>query len=456
LARGRRLVKKTPVNDYAEVHPALDFFNGKAIISVGGKWLNEYDNGALEFVTKPLCVVSDGAKFEYSKQELGNQRLFHSGYLDIPQCRWDFKDIDNFSQNPTAPTIAQVYSVIRKQFEHYLDFYDKRLYDLFPCFIIYTYYYPLFNGAPIIQLWGEFRTGKTKICSLIEALAFNPINSANISSSSVFRLVESRRATVLLDESEDLSSAERAKEIRNMLLAGTGKSGETFRQEKLLDDSFRTQSFKVFSPKLIANIAGIDVPALQSRTIRITTIGTSDAVRSNREVEQEDERWQKVRNSLYRICLCRYTEIIESRYHLPQHVLNGRNLAIWQGILSVANCCGGKVWKNVLAYAYENKDYIDADAEESVERPRKVLRTLQEHVMRTTPEDSDPTEIILLTPDDLVRIITEGRIEFSSKRDLGLLMGRIGFHSRVICKDGIYSRFYELSKEKINILCEKR
>ena len=101
-----------------------------------------------------------------------------------------------------------------------IDYIDERFYDLLSCFIVYTYFYPLFYNAPVLQFWGEMRTGKTKNLMLLEAMTFNPVNSANISSSSVFRLIESRRATILFDESEDLMTSERAREIRNMLLAG--------------------------------------------------------------------------------------------------------------------------------------------------------------------------------------------------------------------------------------------
>lgn len=444
----RALKSKVPVNDYLTVHPALDFWSGNAIVAVGAKWQLTYESGDVDFVTKPLCVLSDGEKFEYSKKELAQRRLYHTGYLDIPAGRWDFKDIDDFSQEPTCLSMHKVFNQVREAIHYYMDFMDERHYDLFSCFIIYTYFYPLFNGAPIIQLWGEFQTGKTKLCALLEAMCFNPINSANISSSSVFRLVESRRATVLLDESEDVSTSERTKEIRNMLLAGTGKSGETFRQEKMLDDSFRTQSFKVFSPKVIANIAGIDVPALQSRVIRMVTVGTKDKAKRNREVEQDDERWQPIRNQLYRLCLREYESVLESRYHLPVHGLSGRVLIIWQGILSVANLCGKKVWEGIVSYAKDNREFIESEIEEDTARPRMLMRCLMELT-------NGHEEASYHTPDELVDFM-KYKIAFSSKRDLGLMLGRLGIHSRVLYRNGSEARYYELLPSRLRTIYESR
>ena len=444
----RVLKSKIPVNDYMTVHPALDFWLGNAIVAVGAKWQMTYSDEAVEFVTKPLCVLAGGERFEYNKKELANRRLYHTGYLDIPSGRWDFEDIDEFGQEPTSPEMPALYKQIYDAIHYYMSFLDERHYSLFACFIIYTYFYPLFNGAPILQLWGEFQTGKTKLCSLLEAMCFNPINSANISSASVFRLVESRRATVLLDESEDLTTADRSKEIRNMLLAGTGKSGETYRQEKMLDDSFRTQSFKVFSPKVIANITGIDMPALQSRSIRVVTQGTKDRIRRSREVEQENEKWQIIRNQLYRVCLTRYDEVTESRHHLPAHGLAGRVLLIWQGILAIANLCGEPVWEAVLSYANENKELMDGEIEEDNSKPKMILK----HLLSLT---NGHEEAIYLTPDELLNYM-KSEIAFSSKRDLGITLGRLGLHSRVVCINGIEGRYYELHPVRIKAIYECR
>ncbi len=439
-------IRITPVNDYITVQPALDFFDRKSIVSVGAKWLYEYENGDVNFETRPYCIISGGDKFGYSKKELAKRSLFHTGQLDIPEARWAFEDIEAFSQEPTSLTFSEIYEQVRNKLEQYMDFEDERLYSLFSCFIIYSYFYPLFNYAPIIQLWGEFKTGKTKVCSLIEAMVFNPINSANISSASVFRLIESRRAIILLDESEDLLTSERARDIRNMLLAGTGKSGETFRQERGAFESFRTQSYKVFSPKVIANIAGIDLPALQSRTIRVAMTGTQDKKKANLVVTQEDKEWQDLRGQLYRLCVTRHREVIDSRDNLPRHNLNGRTLGIWLGIITIANLVEKDVFQELLTYARDNKYEIDGDIEEFADEPRKLLDKL----LALTPD----SQVVYKTPDDLlVHLGLEFRL--TSKRDLALRLGRLGYRTRILSLNGSYCRYYILSRYKTEELLSR-
>ncbi len=444
----KQLIQVTPVNDYTTIQPALDFYDNKAILSVGAKWLYEFEGDEVKFETRPYCIITGGDKFGYSKKELAARRLFHTGQLDIPESRWSFDDIEAFSQEPYSKTFSEVYNMIREKYEMYMDFTDERLYSLFSCFTIYTYFYPLFNYAPVLQLWGEFKTGKTKVCSLIEAMGFNPINSANISSASVFRLIESRRAIILLDESEDLLTSERARDIRNMLLAGTGKSGETFRQEKGAFESFHTQSFKVFSPKIIANITGIDLPALQSRIIRIIMTGTPDKLKANLVVTQEDKVWQDIRNHLYRLCLSRHTEVINSRDNLPTHNLSGRTFGMWHGLLAIANLIKDEddVFKELLTYVRDNKANIDGDIEEFAEEPRLLIAKL----LQLVPTD----DTVNITPDKLLEFIG---IDFgiSSKRELAFKMGRLGFHTRVLYSNGTYNRCYSFSRFRIKEV-EKR
>ena len=277
-------------------------------------------------------------------------------------------------------------------------------------------------------------------------MIFNPINSANISSASVFRLIESRRSIILLDESEDLISTERTKDIRNMLLAGTGKSGETFRQEKSANESFRTQSYKVFSPKVIANIAGIEIPALQSRVIRVTTLGTKNKAKQNREVSQEDKKWERVRNILYYLCLSRFEEVITMRESLPPHEFSGRTLGIWSGIFTIASLVGTEVWEEMKSYASEDKDRIDTGIEEVSEEPTLILSRLAEMVEEESP--------LRISPEQLLYELRE--FDVSSKRDLALKLGRFGLHTRVLSIDGHGARYYVLVKHEIAQVQEQR
>ncbi|HUV84483.1 MAG TPA: hypothetical protein VMV86_02175 [Methanosarcinales archaeon] len=447
----RELKNVVPVNNYDAIHPALDFFDGRAIISVGCKWqetyslLNRHNNETSEevvFTNQPYCIMSDGEKFRYSKSELANRKLFYSGKIELPeQSRWDYDDIHKYSENATCMTFPELYKLINDEYKYYLDFPDERYHALMTCFVIYTYFYPMFFNAPVLQFWGEMRTGKTKNLAMLEAMVFNPVNSANISSASVFRLVESRRATILFDESEDLMTADRSREIRNMLLAGTGKSGETYRQEKGADDNYKTQAFRVFSPKVIAHITGIDAPALLSRVIRITTTATHDKDKDNRCVELEDDKWHKIRNELYRACLGNFAEVFYSKDCLTESKLTGRTLYIWQGILTIAGLVSKTLAGELIELAVENRDEIASEIEMFNEEPDEMIEKLIELA-------SDGKEYYA-AEDVWYQLRGFG---LSSIRDLGIRLGKMGLKSRNIRIDGKQKRRYCLMPDKLQKL----
>ncbi len=448
----KQLKNVVPVNNYDAVHPALDFFDGRAIISVGCKWQETYslldkrDNEIGEevaFTTNPYCIMSNGEKFRYSKNELADRKLFYSGKIELPeQSRWDYDDIHSYSENPVCMTFPELYKLIKDEYEYYLDFPDERYHALMTCFVIYTYFYPMFFNAPILQFWGEMRTGKTKNLAMLEAMVFNPVNSANISSASVFRLVESRRATILFDESEDLMTADRSREIRNMLLAGTGKSGETYRQEKGADDNYKTQSFRVFSPKVIAHIAGIDAPALLSRVIRITTTATHNKDKDNRCVELEDEKWHRIRNELYRACLGNFNEVVYTKDCLVESSLTGRTLYIWQGILTIAGLVDKALVTELIELATENRDEIAAEIEDYSNEPRKIIARLLKLPLLTQQ---------FFTSDELVEHL-HWEFGINTPRDLAVRLGKLGIKSKLQTYNDEYRRFYFITTDKLSKL----
>lgn len=429
----RKLVSIRIASDLVPIEPALDFFNGVAIVSVKEKAIVEYQIGKEEdeieerHEERAYSVLSTGHRFFCTHSTLAQEGLFYSGCLDLPLNRWRYEDICEFCENgqQAAPDIHNIFRTVREKFAYYMDFEDDRYHDILSCFVIYTYFYPLFPNAPLLHLWGEFQSGKTKIVSLLTAMAFNPVNSSNISSASVFRLVQGRRAIVLLDESEDLMGSEKGKEIRNMLLAGTGKSGEAYRQEKMFDDTYKTASYKVFSPKVIANITGVDLAPLQSRTIRLTTTGAQDKMKANRYPDLDNPEWQPIRSALYRLCLTRFKELEEQRENVPEIGLSGRQLGSWLGILTIAHWLQDEVWDSVLAFAKENT--AELKAELGVENPARMLMG---QIIGLVHEEGSK----FYSNDSLYNKVwrdKDGNILVESKQAMGRTLHRLGFKSSI-------------------------
>jgi hypothetical protein len=450
------VVKSINVNDFREIHPALDFWEDNAIVSIGGQWMDICEKRVGQeirtktiFRKSPTSIMNTGETFTVNsdKAELAQRKLFFTGKLDIPVGRWNDRDIEAFKRDKQANSFEDVFKLIKVNFMYYLDVADPRVYDLLSCFTMFTYLYPIFITSPILQFFGDYGTGKSRICSLLEAMAFNPVNSSNISSATIFRVIEARRATVLLDESEDLSNTPKGKEISNMLLSGTGRSGEAFRQQKDKDDAFETQTFRLFSPKVIANITGVDMAAMLSRIIRITMVALKpDKLLADRDIDQEDLNWSLIRNQLYRLALVRFKEVIYSKDNLPDHGLSARNLGIWKGIFSIANLVDKETWESIVSYAHKNKEIIESDIADNQEDSKGFLKKLLSII------DNEP--LLKISSEDLMqRLLPE--YYFTSAKDLSKKMNRYDMCSKDVRFGNSVVRGYLLNRDYLAELFQK-
>jgi hypothetical protein len=438
------------VDGYKSIHPALDFWEDKAIVSVGVQLeKTKLTNGSIDFADGEYTILSNGDNFIYSKNKLAEYKLYYARGMDLPLGRWEYSNIVSFCEginNGNKPTvdIAILYKVIRDTWDYYMDFCEDVYYDVLTAFTIYTYFFPLFNSAPILQLWGEYSTGKSKICKLLEAMCFNPVYSANISSASVFRIVEASRSIILFDESEDLMTSERGKEICNLLLAGYSKGGTTYRQEKQANDKFKTASFKVFSPKVIANIKGINLAPLLTRTIRLTTTGASNKTKANREdIEIDDVVFQELRNSLYRSLLLHYSSMRRLKDELPDVKLSDRSLAIWQGILTIVHACNPEKWTSVRDFSYVNTTSMKEELE-TQNTGVALLKTLKNLTDRFG-DDFYPCKKLF------EMLFSDENLGITSMRDLGVMMRRVGFtESKVQWTSGGPTRGYQIEQKWID------
>jgi hypothetical protein len=439
------LIDTQIVDDFTQIHPALYYLDDMAYVSIKCQIQETYlDNEIKRYKLRDgfYTVTNNNERFVYSTEELTKRKLYYSGKLDILQKRWNKDDVIEFCKTKKSLTIQEIFQIVRNEFYFYMIIDDVRVFDLLACFVIYTYFHPLFNYASIIHLWGHAGTGKTKICSLLDAMCFNPVNSANISAATLYRIIEGSKATVILDESEDLMGTDKGKEIVNMLLAGIGKSGEVYRQEKNANENFSTATFKIFSPKVIANIRGIEIPSILTRVIRIITTGSKDRdkIILNRTVESESMAWENNRNQLYRMALTRFKEVIETKASLPEHELSGRTFNIWEGILTIAHICGEDIYKSLVQYAKENEEIIKIDIDVQADDMNEVKEKLKNLC--------NGVDTYKATADELLSLL---RNEYGSisKKELHTRMERMGLRTKVGRLDGKVVRFYEIFKEKL-------
>jgi hypothetical protein len=280
-------------------------------------------------------------------------RNWRLGYKPIHfENRWSLADVQKFL-NGEGVDIAQVYQDVIGTFKEFLEFSDDRFYMMNTLWSIGSYFHVLFNSFSYLYVGGIKRSGKTKNLTVHGAIDFNAIFSNNMSSSSLYRLIQNSKATLLIDESEKLSNPQRAQEFRNILLSGYKKGAKTFRCEKNARDRIEPEAFEVYSPKMIGNIAGLE-DVLEDRCITTFQRRSRNKVILNSEVDMMQQRYAKLRAALYKLFLLRWKEVSEiyeglkdsselsalneqsKTYPEGSEYLVGRELELWKPLIAIA------------------------------------------------------------------------------------------------------------------------
>lgn len=134
-------------------------------------------------------------------------------------------------------------------------------------YVLLSWVYDAFNEIPYLRLKGDFGSGKTRCLQTIGSLCYKPMFASGASTvSPLFRIIDSFRGTLVMDESDFRFSDERA-EIVKILNNGNAKGFPVLRSEATPAKEFNPTAFDVFGPKVIATRRSFDDRALESRCI---------------------------------------------------------------------------------------------------------------------------------------------------------------------------------------------
>ena len=317
------------------VHPAIDVVDGTGYVGVNLPCEVRDVEGKVDVREFHFLIGSKAEKIVCYKEELGKLkfRLKHS-VVRLPN-RWSLSSVKAWLNREAEVSPEELYTSIKTSFENYIEFEDSTVYDFLTLWTIGTYFFHCFNAYPYLYIGGMKQVGKTKLLTLLSLLCHNAIFSNNISTASAFRLIQSARCTLLMDETEKLINPEREIDFRNMLFAGYKRGALVYRTHK---DTLKPEPFEVYSPKAIANIRGIE-DVLQDRCISVILKRGKNLDIVNREIPLESEVWQQIRDMLYIFYLSSFNEFTEHTElsHLgDRHGLKQRELELWKPILTLA------------------------------------------------------------------------------------------------------------------------
>ena len=99
------------------------------------------------------------------------------------------------------------------------------------------------------------RCGKTRVAELLEFVVANPLRTVGISVAALFRTIEKKKPTLLLDEAESLRGRDdRANALREILNAGYRKGQKVLR---CVGEDYKPKEFDTYCPKVIVLIGSL-------------------------------------------------------------------------------------------------------------------------------------------------------------------------------------------------------
>jgi hypothetical protein len=338
----------------SQIHPAIGVVDDVAYVGVWIPCLIKDGKGNVSNKDLLWLITSNREKILANNQEL-QKRHWRLAYQPIHfENRWALSDVQLFLKGKDV-NVLDVYHRVLGLYKEFIEFPDAKLYDYHALWSIGTYLHHLFNTYPYLYVGGIKRSGKSKTLRLHFCIDFNALFSNNMSVSSIYRVIQNSRATLLIDETEKLINPNRALEFRSILLSGFQKGAQVFRVEKGPKDRLEPEAFEVYSPKALANISGLE-DVLEDRCIMTFQKRSINKAIVNHEIDIRDERFSELRAELTELYLLHWKEIndvyceisqcselselcvvlkTEPQVEGYQH-LSSRELELWKPILSLA------------------------------------------------------------------------------------------------------------------------
>ena len=134
-------------------------------------------------------------------------------------------------------------------------------------YVLMTWVYDAFNELPYLRFRGDYGSGKTRALLVVGSICYKPLFAGGASTvSPIFRMLDSVRGTLVVDEADFRVSDEKA-EIVKILNNGNARGFPVLRSEVSSKGVFSPQAFSVFGPKIIATRRDFQDPALESRCL---------------------------------------------------------------------------------------------------------------------------------------------------------------------------------------------
>ena len=301
IASAERSKKQTAdASSLKEITPAQCFIDDKAIMTIEFSEVHETEKGR-QYARVPYLIINDPAEQTRKKIRLSQNEIIGLGYFsertpDI-QNRWSNESVKAFlTQKEEKVPTEKIFESVKSLYKEFSDFGDDRVSSLLACWVLGTYFHRMFNAYPYIHLNGHLQTGKSKTINLTTSLSFNGESNVGSTASYLVRSVHENCSTIGIDEAENLGNDDDGRILIQVLNAGY-KLGTTIgKSVPSGNNGWKTKRFDPYSPKILGGIKRL-APTLNSRSIPITMLRSTDDKIRNIEIDFGDHRLQDIETS---------------------------------------------------------------------------------------------------------------------------------------------------------------
>jgi len=318
-------------DDVPLLSPALGFQRDVAMLTVSV--IERTKDNRLN--TQPYLVTSTRELRRLTSEQIIQLNGQEVALRTIPDgceflMRWRYRDIQSFLAGETVQP-GDVFNAVHDVFQRYVDFKSPVESRVLTLWVIGTYFYTMFPAYPYLALNGPKNSGKSTVLRVAQPLAFNMVNTSDPTGPSMFRLIHTTSCTVGIDEAERYHNPRDPgmQQIRQLLNSGYKAGMPAIR---VTGDDLKPQAFDVYSPKILAAIAGLE-DVLASRCIAIPMR------RTDRKMTPfpADFDAATIRHQLYTLALTHFAEVYRNYFERPKlHTLHNRSGELWSPLVALA------------------------------------------------------------------------------------------------------------------------
>ncbi|MBE2266672.1 MAG: hypothetical protein IAE80_00470, partial [Anaerolinea sp.] len=318
-------------DDIPLLSPALGFQREVALVTIS---VTERTKGN-RLNTQPYLVTSSRELVRLSDAQIIPINGKEVALRVLPEgsdflMRWRFADIQRFLKGDNVEP-GRVFKTVHDLFTQYVDFRSEVESAILTLWAIGTYFYTMFPAYPYMALNGPKNSGKSTVMRVMQPLAFNMVSTSDPTGPSMFRLIHYTSCTVGIDEAERYHNPKDPgmQQIRQLLNSGYKQGMPAIR---LIGEDMKPQAFDVYSPKILAAIAGLE-DILASRCIAIPMRRTDKKMPSF----PPDFDGASIRHQLYTLALTAFPYIYTNYFERPAlHTLHNRSSELWSPLVALA------------------------------------------------------------------------------------------------------------------------